>query len=98
MPLPPLAEQRRIAAKVAELMVLCDELEAAQSEREAQRDRLRGATLRNLVAPDESKEHARFFLRHSPRMITKAEHVAGVRQAIQDLAVRGEAGTAGPGG
>ena len=71
------------------LMALCDELEAVQTEREARRDRLRTTSLGNLVAPDESKEHARFFLRHSSRMVIKPEHVAGVRHAILDLAVRG---------
>jgi len=75
--------------RLDELMALCDELEAAQTEREARRDRLRTTSLRNLVAPDESKENARFFLRHSARMIIRPEHVAGVRQAILDLAVRG---------
>jgi type I restriction enzyme S subunit len=88
-PLPPLKEQHRIVAKVDELMALCDELDAAQTEREARRDRLRTTSLRNLVALDESKENARFFLRHSPRMITKPEHVSGVRRAILDLAVLG---------
>jgi type I restriction enzyme S subunit len=87
--LPPLGQQQRIVAKVDELMALCDELEAAQTEREARRDRLRATLLRNLVAPDEPKEHARFFLRQSTRVITKPEHVAGVREAILDLAVRG---------
>ena len=89
LPQPPLTDQRRIVAKVDELMALCDELEAAQTHREARRDRLRATSLRNLVAPDKSKDYARFFLRHSARMITKPEHVAGVRQAILDLAVRG---------
>jgi type I restriction enzyme S subunit len=89
VPVPPIDEQHRIVAKVDALMALCDELEAAQAEREARRDRLRTTSLRNLVAPDESKANARFLLRNSPRMITKPEHVAGVRQAILDLAVRG---------
>lgn len=70
-------------------MALCGELEAAQTEREARCDRLRTTSLRNLVARDESKDSARFFLRNSSRMITKPEHVGGVRQAILDLAVRG---------
>jgi type I restriction enzyme S subunit len=88
--LPPLAEQHRIVAKVDQLMALCDELEAAQTERESRRDRLRTTALRNLGAIDcSSKDSARFFLRHSRRMITNPEHVTGVRQAILDLAVQG---------
>ena len=87
--LPPLAEQQRIVAKVDELMALCDQLEAAQSEREARRDRLRTTSLRNLISPDETKENVNFILRHSTRMISKPDHVAGVRQAILALAMRG---------
>jgi type I restriction enzyme S subunit len=47
-PLPPLAEQHRIVAKVDELMALADELEAAQAKRERRRDRLVAATLHGL--------------------------------------------------
>jgi type I restriction enzyme S subunit len=47
-PIPPLAEQHRIVAKVDELMALCDEMEAAQQKRERRRDRLVAATLNGL--------------------------------------------------
>jgi type I restriction enzyme, S subunit len=87
--IPSLIEQHRIVAKVDELMALCDELEAAQANREARRDLLRTTSLRNLVTHDGSKDHARFFLQNASRMITKPEHVAGVRQVVVDLAVCG---------
>ena len=47
-PLPPLAEQHRIVAKVDELMTLCDELAAAQNEREVRRDQLVVASLNRI--------------------------------------------------
>ena len=51
VPLPPLAEQRRIVAKVDELMALCDRIEAARAEREATHDRLTVASLAPSTRP-----------------------------------------------
>jgi type I restriction enzyme, S subunit len=56
--LPPLAEQHRIVAKVEELMVLCDELEAAQAKRERRRDRLVAATLHGLGRDDLGRDRS----------------------------------------
>lgn len=94
-PLPPLTEQHRIVAKVDELMVLCDHLEAAQQERERRRDRLAAASLQRLnqpatdASPEAQRDHARFHLHHLPRLTTRPEHIKAMRQTILNLAVRG---------
>ncbi|MFN3332101.1 MAG: restriction endonuclease subunit S [Caldilinea sp.] len=51
VPLPPLAEQHRIVAKVDELMALCDRLEAALTATAATRRRLLDALLAEALAP-----------------------------------------------
>jgi type I restriction enzyme S subunit len=94
LPLPPLAEQHRIVAKVDELMLLCDRLEASQSERETRRDRLVVSSLNQLgnpsgSDPDEFKKDAGFHLRNLNRLSTKPEHIKELRKAILNLAVRG---------
>jgi len=94
MVIPPLAEQQRIVAKVDELMTLCDELAAAQNEREARRDRLVAATLHRLAAsaadPAPFPERARFYFTHLPRLTTRPEHIHQLRQTILNLAVQGK--------
>lgn len=51
VPLPPLAEQHRIVAKVDELMVLCDALEASLTAATTTRTRLLEATLCESLQP-----------------------------------------------
>ncbi len=96
VPLPPLAEQHRIVAKVDELMALCDRLEASQAKRESRRDRLASASLKRIGQPEdvgngeEFRENVRFHLHHLPRLATRPEHVKELRQTILNLAVRGK--------
>lgn len=96
IPLAPLFEQQRIVAKMDELMALCDQLEAAQAKRENRRDRLARASLHRLNQPavtsdvDTFRTHARFVLDHLPRLTTRVEHIAELRQTILNLAVRGK--------
>lgn len=51
VPVPPLAEQHRIVAKVDELMALCDELEASLSGGDQIRSRLLESVLQNALEP-----------------------------------------------
>jgi len=106
IPLPPLAEQHRIVAKVDELMALCDQLEAAKTEREQSRDRLVATSLHRLNsladtaeidAPnlparqaDAFRNHTHFVFNHLPRLITRPEHIRQLRETILNLAVRGK--------
>lgn len=92
-PLPPLAEQHRIVAKVDELMALCDRLEAAQVETESRRDRLVASSLHRLnngANADAFRNHALFYFNHLPRLTTKSEHIQQLCQTILNLAVRGK--------
>lgn len=92
VPLPPLAEQHRIVAKVDELMGLCDRLEAARAGREAVRDRLAAASLARLNAPDPEtfQSDARFALDALPALTTRPDQIKALRQTILNLAVRGK--------
>jgi type I restriction enzyme S subunit len=93
-PLPPLAEQHRIVAKVDELMALCDQLEAARQERQQGRERLMAATLQRLNQPAEDpasfRQDASFALQVLPSLTTTLAQIKQLRQTILNLAVRGK--------
>ena len=94
IPLPPLAEQHRIVAKVDELMALFDRLEEARIAREDTRDRLTQASLARLSAPDTDdvtfRSHACIALDALPALTARDDQVKHLRQAILNLAVRGK--------
>jgi type I restriction enzyme S subunit len=94
VPLPPLAEQHRIVAKVDELMALCDQLEAARQQREQGRERLVAATLQRLnqpaADPASFRQDASFALQVLPSLTTTPAQIKQLRQTILNLAVRGK--------
>ncbi|MFZ4779248.1 MAG: restriction endonuclease subunit S, partial [Terrimicrobiaceae bacterium] len=82
--LPPLAEQKRIVAKVDELMALCDRLDAQQQERETQHAALARASLARFAdAPTPANLNLLF---HSSFNI----HPSSLRKSILTLAVQGK--------
>jgi len=82
--LPPLAEQKRIVAKVDELMALCDRLEAQQQERDTHHAALARASLARFAeAPTPANLD---FLFHQSYTITPAD----LRKSILTLAVQGK--------
>jgi hypothetical protein len=85
---PPLAEQRRIVAKVDELMALCGRLEAARGSREAVRDGLAAVSLARLNVPDPEtfQADARFALDALPALIARPDQIKALRQTIFNLA------------
>jgi len=86
LPLPPLAEQKRIVAKVDELMGLCDRLEAEQAERQTRHAALSRAALARF-ADDPTVENLRFLFHESFDI-----SLGQLRSAICELAVRGKLG------
>jgi type I restriction enzyme S subunit len=92
LPIPPLAEQHRIVAKVDELMAFLDKLEAAKAARDATRASLRDAALaalRDADSPDEVEVAWARIAEQMDDLFAEPGDVGPLRQAVLQLAVRG---------
>ncbi|RQG99824.1 restriction endonuclease subunit S [Paraburkholderia dinghuensis] len=92
IPLPPLAEQSRIVAKVEELMALCDALEA-RGKLEAEQHARLTATLFDALAASESahqlQENWTRLASSFDLILDRPEAVDALEQTLLQLAVRG---------
>lgn len=91
--LPPLAEQRRIVAKVDELMALCDALEGESAAALAAHQMLVETLLATLVASADAAELSDNWSRlaaHFDILFTTPASVDALKQTVLELAVRGQ--------
>ena len=93
IPLPPLAEQRRIVAKIDELMVRCDELEKLKAERNQKQITVHKSALNRLLTAkdyNDFKTSWHFITQHFGELYSVKENVAELRKAILQVAVMGK--------
>lgn len=91
--LPPLAEQRRIVAKVDELMALCDALERESARAMAAHQTLVEELLATLVNSADATDLAANWARletHFDTLFNTDVSIEALKQTILDLAVRGK--------
>lgn len=92
IPLPPLAEQKRIVAKVDELMRMLDDLEAKQTKKRELQGRLRTAALNALTSAEGPEEFGAAWKRVAGSwevLFERAESVRELRRAALDIAITG---------
>jgi len=92
VPLPPLAEQHRIVARVEELMKRCDALEQNGRLADEQHARLTSTLFDALAASESAHALAENWQRvaeHFDLLLDRAEAIDAFEQATQQIAVRG---------
>lgn len=92
-PLPPLAEQHRIVAKVDELTALCDRLEARQADAESAHARLVQALLDSLTQARDAADFAASWQRlsaHFHSLFVTESSIGALKQSLLQLAVMGK--------
>ncbi|MDI3286268.1 restriction endonuclease subunit S [Polyangium sp. 15x6] len=93
IPFPPLAEQKRIVAKVDELMQLCDDLDARQARQRETAARLNKAALDALTSakgPEELAQSWERIVESFPLLTDVPSRMKRLREVIVDLAVSGK--------
>ena len=93
VPLPPVAEQHRIVAKVDELMALCDRLEAQQADAESAHAQLVQALLDSLTQASDAADFAQSWQRlaeHFHTLFSTESSIDALKQALLQLAVMGK--------
>ena len=93
IPIPPLAEQHRIVAKVDELMALCDRLEAQQADAESAHAQLVQALLDSLTQASDATDFAanwRRLAEHFHTLFTTEPSIDALKQTLLQLAVMGK--------
>ncbi|MEA5464969.1 restriction endonuclease subunit S [Leptothoe sp. PORK10 BA2] len=91
--LPPLAEQRRIVAKIDQLMARCDELEKLRSDRAQKLITVHTAALNRLLTAQDNDDFTaawHFITQHFSELYSVKETVAELRKTILQLAVMGK--------
>jgi type I restriction enzyme, S subunit len=90
---PPLAEQKRIVAKIDRLMAQCDDLENLGGDRNQKRIIVHAAAINRLLAAQENSDFSTawdFIQQHFSQLYSVKENVAELRKAILQLAVMGK--------
>ncbi|HCT2509194.1 TPA: restriction endonuclease subunit S, partial [Aeromonas dhakensis] len=93
LPIPPLAEQKRIVAKVDELMALCDQLELRSESQLVAHQTLVEALLATLTDSSDTEELAQNWARlntHFDTLFTTEASIDALKQTILQLAVMGK--------
>lgn len=93
IPLPPLAEQRRIVAKIDQLMARCDELEKLRGDRSQKLLSVHTAALDRLLTAKDSSEFNTawsFITQHFGELYSVKENAIELRKTILQLAVMGK--------
>ena len=93
IPIPPLAEQKRVVAKVDELMLLCDQLEQQTEASIDAHDTLVEvllATLTDSVDADELAQNWARISEHFDSLFTTEQSIEALKQTVLQLAVMGK--------